>query len=83
MMLRSIPNVPSCSEPVVIYLCVKHIREQAFQEASKVVGIVQECAFELKQNYQGEVPSKIHSSMPVISIMVSDFYWASLTEVIL
>lgn len=82
-MLQSIPNVPSCSEPVLIYFCAKHIWERDFQEASKVVGIVQEHAFEQKQKYQEEVPSKIHCSMPVTSITVSDLYWASLPEVIL
>lgn len=82
-MLWSTPNVPLCSEPVLIYFCAKHIWKWGFEEASKVVGIVQEHAFEQKQKYQEEVPSKICSSTPVTSIVVSDLYWASLAEVIL
>jgi len=41
---------------------------------------VQEGEFEQKQKYQEEIPSKIHSSAPVTSIMVSDWYWVSLVE---
>lgn len=83
MILQSIPNVPSCSEPVHIYFRAKHIWEWKFQEATKVVGIVRECVFEQTQKYQEDVPSKIRSSVPVTSIMVSDLYWPSLAEVIL
>lgn len=47
-MLQSIPNVPYCPDPVLIYFCAKHIWEWEFQEASKVVGIVKEYPFEQK-----------------------------------
>lgn len=69
-MLQSIPNAPSCSEDVHVSFSAKHSWEWEFQEGSKVVWIVQDCAFEKKQKYKEEVPGTIRSSAPVPSIMI-------------